>query len=137
RRRSRLIAVCCAVRGRPTDWPALVARPQRRQSTVHDTPVAGLYDSLLTQQLQRQVELWRQTGHLIETEQVDNEEVAHLLGRFVGQVAARTFASLKTPDEQIQLANEVLRRLAEHEVLADGPSRLLSIVKEEPGAANP
>lgn len=104
---------------------------------MHDTPVAGLYDSLLTQQLQRQVELWRQAGHLIETEQVDNEEVAHLLGRFVGQVAARTFASLKTPDEQIQLANEVLRRLAEHEVLADGPSRLLSIVKEEPGAANP
>ncbi|MGI5270270.1 hypothetical protein ACQEUU_14045 [Nonomuraea sp. CA-218870] len=63
---------------------------------MHDTPVAGLYDSLLTRRLQEQADLWRQAGHLVETTQVDGEEVAHLLGRFVGQAAARAFATLKT-----------------------------------------
>ncbi|WP_049572354.1 DUF3427 domain-containing protein [Nonomuraea sp. SBT364] len=104
---------------------------------MHDTPVAGLYDSLLTQRLKQQVDLWRETGHLVETAKVDAEEVAHLLGRFVGQAAARAFATLKTPEEQIQLANQLLSHLTDRETVADGPSRLLSVVEEAAGVVAP
>lgn len=104
---------------------------------MHDTPVPGLYDSLVTQRLLQQAELWQRAGYLIDKEQVDSEEVAHLLGRFVGQAAARAFAALRNPQEQVQLANQLLSQLADLEVVSDGPTRLLSIIKPAPGAVAP
>ncbi|WP_067172853.1 DUF3427 domain-containing protein [Microtetraspora niveoalba] len=103
-----------------------------------DAPVLGLYDSLLTGRLDERASRWRASGLRVETSQIDKEEVAHLLGRFVGATAARAFATLKTPEEQIELANRMLRQLAaEPEVVADGPNRLLSIVKDAPGEVSP
>ncbi|MEV0593158.1 DUF3427 domain-containing protein [Nonomuraea cavernae] len=104
---------------------------------MDDTPVTGLYDSLLTQQLQQRAGLWRETGHLVEISEVDNEEVAHLLGRFVGQAAARAFAALKSPEEQAELANRLLLQLADPEVVTDRPARLMSVVEKVPGAVSP
>lgn len=104
---------------------------------MDDVPVLGLYDSLLTHRLSRQVDSWRGTGHLVEVSQVDKEEVAHLLGRFVGETATRALASLKTPEEQIELANLLLAQLADPSVVKDGPHRLLSVVRDAPGALSP
>ncbi|MDF5753642.1 DEAD/DEAH box helicase [Spongiactinospora sp. TRM90649] len=105
---------------------------------MDDAPSLGLYDSLITSSLERSIRAWRQVGHLVEVSGVDNEEVAHLLGRFVGAAAARAFAALKDrPQDQVDLANRLLSQLAESEAVADGPNRLLSIVKDEPGANSP
>ncbi|GAA3130436.1 DEAD/DEAH box helicase [Planomonospora alba] len=73
----------------------------------------------------------------MEISQVDREEVAHLLGRFIGETAARALATLREPEEQVELANRLLRQLADPEVVADGPNRLLSVVKDVPGAEPP
>lgn len=105
---------------------------------MDDAPVTGLYDSLLTDALAKSVQEWRQRGHLVQVSKVDNEEVAHLLGRFIGETAARAFAALKDrPQEQVELANRLLSQLTEFEPVADGPRRLLSITKDHPGAVTP
>lgn len=108
-----------------------------RHLSVDDAPVQGLYDSLLTRHLAKLSNSWRESGHLVEVDHVDKAEVAHLLGRFVGETAARAFASLKSPEEQVYLANQLLRQLADPEIVEDGPSRLLSVVKDAPGATSP
>ncbi|MEU7990152.1 DUF3427 domain-containing protein [Streptosporangium canum] len=104
---------------------------------MEDAPVLGLYDSLLTSQLARRVASWRESGHLVEISQVDGEEVAHLLGRFVGEAAARAMAALKNTDEQVELANQLLARLTNPEFVEDGPNRLLSVIKDVPGTLPP
>ncbi|WP_218061780.1 DUF3427 domain-containing protein [Planobispora rosea] len=104
---------------------------------MDDVPVVGLYDSLLTRRLDQRVASWRDRGHVVETSQVDREEVAHLLGRFIGETAAQALAVLRTPDEQVELANRLLRQLADPEVVESGPSKLLSVVRGVPGAAPP
>ncbi|GGS77137.1 DUF3427 domain-containing protein [Nonomuraea spiralis] len=103
-----------------------------------DAPILGLYDSLLTGTLDAKINPWRQAGHLVEVSKIDGEEVAHLLGRFVGETAARAFAELKGhPDQQVALANRLLAQLTEPETIADGPNQLLSIMKDALGAAAP
>ncbi|MER7504604.1 DUF3427 domain-containing protein [Nonomuraea pusilla] len=103
-----------------------------------DAPTPGLYDSLLTGTLDVKIDAWRQAGHLVEVSKIDGEEVAHLLGRFVGETAARALAELKgRPDQQVALANRLLAQLAEPETIAEGPNQLLSIVKDVAGAAAP
>ncbi|WP_328814245.1 DUF3427 domain-containing protein [Nonomuraea cypriaca] len=102
-----------------------------------DTPITGLYDSLLTDQLKELARSWGEAGHLVEVAQVHREEVAHLLGRFLGQTATQALTLLKTPEEQVELANRLMGLLFETEAISDGPSRLLSIVKDTPGASSP
>ncbi|WP_043631873.1 DEAD/DEAH box helicase [Nonomuraea candida] len=103
-----------------------------------NAPVPGLYDSLLTGTLDAKVKAWRQAGHLVEISKIDAEEVAHLLGRFVGETVARALAELKGhPDQQIALANRLLDQLTERETIVEGPNQLLSIVRNVPGAAAP
>ncbi|WP_310741468.1 DUF3427 domain-containing protein [Microbispora sp. H10670] len=104
---------------------------------MDDALIPGLYDSLLTEKLTKSVDAARQMGHLVEVSEVDKEEVAHLLGRFVGETATRALAMLKEPQEQVDLVNRLLNQLTEPETVADGPNRLLSIVRASPGASNP
>ncbi|GIH97296.1 DUF3427 domain-containing protein [Planobispora siamensis] len=104
---------------------------------MDDTPVVGLYDSLLTRRLSQRVDSWRRSGHLVEISEADREEAAHLLGRFIGETAARALATLRTPEEQVELANRLLHRLADPEIVEGGPSRLLSVVRDTPGAVSP
>ncbi|GLX01471.1 DEAD/DEAH box helicase [Microtetraspora sp. NBRC 16547] len=105
---------------------------------MDDAPILGLYDTMLTNRLDRRTTSWRESGHLVEVSHVDKEEVAHLLGRFVGETAAQAFAALKTPEEQIDLANRLLGHLTtDADGVAGGPRRLLSVVKDAPGAISP
>ncbi|RJL20791.1 DEAD/DEAH box helicase family protein [Bailinhaonella thermotolerans] len=114
---------------------------------MEDVPILGLYDSLLTRELERRAASWRASGHLVQISEIDKEEIAHILGRFVGEAAARAFSLQKTPEEQVGLANDVLRmlvdssdllrQLADANEVAEGPSRLLSIAQGGPGASAP
>lgn len=107
---------------------------KEKQTPVDDTPISGLYDSLLTHQLDRRTRSWRASGHLVEISEVDKEDVAHLLGRFIGESAARAMATLKSSEEQVKLANQLLKHLADSELIANGPNKLLSVIKDIPGA---
>ncbi|MBO3747362.1 DUF3427 domain-containing protein [Streptosporangiaceae bacterium NEAU-GS5] len=98
-------------------------------------PVFGLYDSLLTRELQRRVDGWIRDGHNVEISTVDAAEIAHLLGRFVGDATARALAAVNDPAEQVRQTNELLARL--DEVVEGGPRRLLSVAPDRPGAATP
>lgn len=105
---------------------------------MDDAPILGLYDSLLTRQLARLADSWDRSGYVVERAQVDREEVAHLLGRFVGEAATRALAALNGhPDKQVELVNRLLLHLADSESVVAGPKRLLSIVKDTPGASPP
>lgn len=61
-------------------------------------PALGLYDQLLTEHLAEQVERWREARYRVGVSQVDEAEVAHLLGRFVGEAAARALAVVRGTD---------------------------------------
>ncbi|WP_326645261.1 DUF3427 domain-containing protein [Streptosporangium sp. NBC_01755] len=104
---------------------------------MDEAPVLGLRDSLITNQIAQKIVSWRESGHLVEVSQVDKEEVAHLLGRFVGEAVTRAMTALKSADEQVELANRLLLRLAGPESIENGPNRLLSVVKDVPGAVLP
>ncbi|SEF55234.1 Superfamily II DNA or RNA helicase [Nonomuraea solani] len=60
-----------------------------------------------------------------------------MLGRFVGEASTRALAALKSPKEQVELANRLLRQLADPDTLVDGPAKLLSIVQQTPGKTSP
>ncbi|MFF0248118.1 DEAD/DEAH box helicase [Streptosporangium sandarakinum] len=104
---------------------------------MEDTPILGLHDSLITGELAQRVASWRNSGHLVEVSQVDEEEVSHLLGRFIGEAAARKMNALKSTEERLDLANQILRKLIDADRIESGPKRLLSIIKDTPGATPP
>ncbi|MEV4383918.1 hypothetical protein [Streptosporangium sp. NPDC049644] len=104
---------------------------------MDEAPILGLHDSLITNQIAQKIVSWRESGHLVEVSQVDEEEVAHLLGRFIGEAATRAMTALKKTDEQVELANQLLLRLAGPESIENGPNRLLSVIKDAPGATLP
>ncbi|MBX6168590.1 MAG: DUF3427 domain-containing protein, partial [Thermobispora bispora] len=104
---------------------------------MEDAPVTGLYDLLLTDKLAMSIDAWQKMGHLVQVSKVDEEESAHLLGRFVGETVTRVLAALKDPQEQVKLTNRLLSLLAESEPVTEGPKRLLSIVEDRPGAVFP
>ena len=109
----------------------------RERTSVDDTPVLGLHDSLVTRQMAQRVPDWQRSGLLVEIDKVDQEEVAHVLGRFIGQAATQVLGLLKSPEEQLELANRVLNLLDETQLLHEGPEKLLSVIKDEPGARPP
>lgn len=104
---------------------------------MDDTPVLGLHDSLVTRQMADRVREWESSGLLVEIDKVAPEEVAHVLGRFIGQAATRVLALRKTPEEQVDLANQILNFLDNTQLLQEGPEKLLSIIKAEPGSRPP
>lgn len=102
-----------------------------------DSPVLGLYDQLLTRSLAEQVTRWRDAGHLVHLDGVEDAEVAHVLGRFIGEAAARALAAVRGTDAQVELANQLLRTFDDPELVDAGPQKLLAIVAGERGSAMP
>jgi superfamily II DNA or RNA helicase/HKD family nuclease len=102
-------------------------------------PAAGLYEQLVTQAIEEQVEDLRGAGwHVVEAP-VGTESSPHVLARYLGQRAAQALAALPE-DQRVSVANEVLRALEERGDggpagrIADGPRQLLAIAeKEAPG----
>ncbi|MEU8079508.1 DUF3427 domain-containing protein [Catellatospora citrea] len=98
-----------------------------------DSPVLGLYDSLLTQPLLEQVTRWQAAGHVVDLDDVGEADVAHLLGRFIGEASARALAAVRGTDAQVELANQLLRALDDTALVEAGPRRLLSVMAGEAG----
>ncbi|GHJ48983.1 helicase [Catellatospora sp. TT07R-123] len=102
-----------------------------------DSPILGLYDTLLTQRLNEQVDQWRAAGHVVHVDGIDEADAAHLLGRYIGEAAARALAALRGTDAQVEFANQLLRTFADPELVHAGPGKLLAITAGEPGAQPP
>ena len=102
-----------------------------------DTPIIGLYDSLLTQALSERIARWRAAGHVVSLDDVDEAAVSYVLGRFIGEAAARALAAVHGTSAQVELANQLLQSLENHELVDTGPRRLLAVVAAEPGAGVP
>lgn len=106
---------------------------------VDGSPVFGLYDALVTEHLSHRLEAWESLGHVIDKAEVDENEVPHLLGQFIGQAAARALARVKKTDERVEFANQLLRRL--DDMLAVGesglPQRLRALVENSSSEVPP
>lgn len=100
-------------------------------SDVDDSPVFGLYDALVTEGLSRRLRAWEARGHAIDKIDVAETEIPHLLGRFIGQAAARALAHMKNTEERVEFANQLLTHL--DDVLAAGehglPQRLQALAE--------
>lgn len=101
-------------------------------SDVDFSPVFGLYDALVTEHLSHRLQTWGDLGHVIDKAEVEESELPHLLGQFIGQAAARALAHVKKTDERVEFANQLLRHL--DDILAVGeqglPQRLRALAKD-------
>lgn len=102
-----------------------------------DSPVFGLYDSLLTQRLTEQVRQWEADGHLVHVDSVDEADAAHLLGRYIGEAAARALAAVRGTEAQVELANQLLQNLQDPGFVDEGPRKLLAVFAGMPDAQPP
>ncbi|GAA1374070.1 DUF3427 domain-containing protein [Catellatospora chokoriensis] len=102
-----------------------------------DSPILGLYDSLLTQTLAEQVARWQADGHVVHLDKVAEPEVAHLLGRFVGEAAARALAAVRGTEARVELANQLLRLFDDPELVTAGPQKLLAVTAGALGSTAP
>lgn len=94
-------------------------------------PVFGVYDAIVTQRVAQALDSWSAQGHAVDTAQIDESEVAHLLGQFVGRAAARAMAALRDTDARVEFANQLLRTMQDA-VPADGsPLRKLNAVAHD------
>ena len=70
----------------------------------------GLYEALLTKQLEAQL---HGTTREIELAKVDEADQAHVLARHVSMALLRKLASVKDPSARLSTANSILRSITE------------------------
>lgn len=102
------------------------------------SPVFGLYDALVTEHLSHRLEAWEDLGHVIDAAEVDESEIPHLLGQFIGQAAARALARVKHTDARVEFANQLLTHLDDIlEVGERGLPRRLRALAQDASAGIP
>lgn len=102
-----------------------------------DTPVAGLYESLITHRLAERMKQLDTTGwHPIDAT-VGQESAPHVLARHIGATVRQVFQKL-SPAEQVIAANHILESLNTIEgakewvdLVVEGPRQLLAVAKQE------
>ena len=89
----------------------------------------GLYESLLTQHLQAQIDEASESGLTPNTELVDPAEQPEVFARHIRTAAVRALAAESNVDRRRDLVNALLDQLgADDDQLAVSPSQLLSLV---------
>jgi superfamily II DNA or RNA helicase len=96
-----------------------------------------VYEKLITDQIQEQIDLLDQAGWKAIDAQVGSESSPHVIARHVGEVVHRAMRGLKQ-DEQVALANQIMQSLASADAvkdavehIADGPRQLLALAEQE------
>lgn len=100
-------------------------------------PAAGLYEALVTSQLEGRIEALEAAGWQAVKGAVGEESSPHVLSRHIADVVRQSFQGL-TPAEQVDAANRILKALPSpdgaaewSDVISDGPRQLLAIAKQE------
>ncbi|MFE1412912.1 DUF3427 domain-containing protein [Streptomyces sp. NPDC058746] len=105
--------------------------------TRQATPVAGLYETLITSRLEQRLEELRDAGWRSTEGVVRDGSTPHVLTRHIARTVRRVLQDL-TPAEQLIAANHILSSLTTIEgatqavdLIAAGPRELLAIADEE------
>ncbi|WP_283133119.1 DUF3427 domain-containing protein [Rhizohabitans arisaemae] len=100
-------------------------------------PILGLYDSILTQKLAKQIDQWRESGLIAGISEINEEQLPLLIGRYVGKIVTELLSGIREPQTQIQLANDLLATLENADLISENPLKLTSLIRDEPGSAPP
>ncbi|MGW3459293.1 DUF3427 domain-containing protein [Streptomyces olivaceoviridis] len=107
------------------------------QSGGLSKPVAGIYEQLITDAVQAQVQGLEGAGWKAIDVEVSAESAPHVLARYVGEAVGRKLSQVPQ-EQQVSLANRVLQALgsvpSEDDVtsaIAEGPRQLLALAKQE------
>lgn len=106
-------------------------------------PVAGVYEELITQRMQAQMDQLDATGWKTIDGDVSEESSPHVIARHLSRAIARRLAQV--PHEQrVAVANQIIESLAADaaaspelsssdavELIADGPRQLLALAEQE------
>lgn len=103
-------------------------------------PVAGVYEELITQRMQAQMEQLDSVGWKAIGADVSEESSPHVLARHIGQAIGRKLNQLPH-DKRVAVANRIIESLASDttalntddavELIADGPRQLLALAEQE------
>ncbi|MEU5522289.1 DUF3427 domain-containing protein [Streptomyces sp. NPDC047860] len=103
-------------------------------------PVAGVYENLITEDLQKRIQRFEAAGWKAVDADVSEESAPHVLARFIGEEVQHQLSQLP-PDQQVVTANRILASLVrsaphtgadeEPRVIADGPRQLLALAQRE------
>ncbi|MGW7197372.1 DUF3427 domain-containing protein [Streptomyces chryseus] len=101
------------------------------------SPVAGVYEELITHRMQGQIDELEAAGWKAIDAQVSEESSPHVLARHVSKAIQRVLRQLP-PDKQVAAANQIMSSLAasqgaalSDEHIADGPRQLLSLAEQK------
>ncbi|WP_217213960.1 DUF3427 domain-containing protein [Streptomyces sp. AC550_RSS872] len=106
-------------------------------------PVAGVYEELVTQRMQRQMAQLSAAGWRAIDDEVSEESSPHVLARHISQAVSRRLSQLPH-DQRVAVANQIIESLSSNsadfessdtaDLIADGPRQLLALAeKEAPG----
>lgn len=106
-------------------------------------PVAGVYEELVTQRMQEQIEQLDAAGWKAIDDEVSEESSPHVLARHISQAVSRRLSQLPQ-DKRVAVANKIIESLASDsaefegsdaaDLVSDGPRQLLALAeKEAPG----
>lgn len=84
----------------------------------------GLYESLLTSGVAQQLE--GTPADWLHTEAIDDADAPHVLARHVYEVTQRALASVRDPQQRIELVNRLISDLAEHDASVTAPATHLT-----------
>ncbi|MER7836813.1 DUF3427 domain-containing protein [Streptomyces sp. NPDC096040] len=113
------------------------------QSGDLSQPVAGVYEELVTQRMQEQMEQLSTAGWKATDDEVSEESSPHVLARHISRAIGRRLSQLPQ-DKRVAVANQIIESLASNsadlgtsnavDLIADGPRQLLALAeKEAPG----
>jgi superfamily II DNA or RNA helicase/HKD family nuclease len=103
-------------------------------------PVAGVYEQLITQNLQDRIERLEAAGWKAIDAEVSEESAPHVLARHIGEAVGRRLSQLPQK-KQVVAANQIMQALAASapdpdedqaaSAIADGPRQLLALAEQE------
>ncbi|MFG2597799.1 DUF3427 domain-containing protein [Streptomyces sp. NPDC048462] len=107
------------------------------QAAREAAPVAGLYETLITQRLEERMKQLDAAGWHAIDEVVGGESTPHVLSRHIASTVRRVLQGL-TPAEQVLTANHILESLNTLEgasewvdLVVEGPRQLLAVAEQE------
>ncbi|MFI2613355.1 DUF3427 domain-containing protein [Streptomyces sp. NPDC018584] len=103
-------------------------------------PVSGVYEELITQRLQGQIDQLDASGWKTIDAEVSSESSPHVIARHIGDAVGRKLSQLP-PDKRVAAANHIIEALSTApselstdesvELIADGPRQLLAVAQQE------
>ncbi|MEU3848845.1 DUF3427 domain-containing protein [Streptomyces sp. NPDC029554] len=103
-------------------------------------PIAGVYEKLLTSDLQHELEQFKAAGWQAIDAEVTPESAPHVLARYIGEAVAQRLSELR-PEDRVAVANRILASLAPSasgpsetaalSTIVEGPRQLLTLAQQE------